>query len=512
MVTWEEERLEQRLDEIATRAEQDVPRLDVQPGGRQIRGGSPAAKAGSGNTCDPIAGLDAVLSHVDPGDLPVQGPARPPRHPGLPGQPAQHPPAPRRRPRPARHVQDDRPRLAGDEDPAGAVQGRRGPRVRHPLGRGLQRPARPDHRGRQGQAADHASTSTPRGASGWSTPRAGSRSRRRRTSSPRPSSSTASSTPTTSASSSARSSRSSARAGCWSITRARRSSRTSAGLENLKDWLREAERRRSASGPRSSACPRPRGSCCWACRAAARACAPRRLRASGSCRCCGSTSGGSSAAWSARARRTCAGRIQTAESVAPAILWIDEIDKAFAGTQGSAGSDGGTASRVFGTFLTWLPEKTAPVFVIATANDISHLPPELLRKGRFDEIFFVDLPDRAGAPRDLPHPPARSGDATRRGSTSTGSPARARASAAPRSRRRSSPALFDAFSQGGELDTEILGAGLAETVPLSRTMSEELNRLRNWAQGRARTSSGPLGVRGPGDVRIASQARVRSED
>ena len=97
--------------------------------------------------------------------------------------------------------------------------------------------------------------------------------------------------------------------------------------------------------------------------------------------------------------------IQTAESVAPAILWIDEIDKAFAGTQGSAGSDGGTASRVFGTFLTWLSEKTAPVFVIATANDISHLPPELLRKGRVDEIFFVDLPTEARAPRDLPHPP-----------------------------------------------------------------------------------------------------------
>ncbi len=84
--------------------------------------------------------------------------------------------------------------------------------------------------------------------------------------------------------------------------------------------------------------------------------------------------------------------IQTAESVAPAILWIDEIDKALAGSTSSAGSDGGTSSRVFGTLLTWLSEKTDPVFVIATANDISHLPPELLRKGRLDEIFFVDLP------------------------------------------------------------------------------------------------------------------------
>ena len=84
--------------------------------------------------------------------------------------------------------------------------------------------------------------------------------------------------------------------------------------------------------------------------------------------------------------------IAVAESVAPAILWIDEIDKALAGAASSSGSDGGTAARVFGTLLTWLSEKTSPVFVIATANDISHLPPELLRKGRLDEIFFVDLP------------------------------------------------------------------------------------------------------------------------
>src|SRR5512137_811156 len=84
--------------------------------------------------------------------------------------------------------------------------------------------------------------------------------------------------------------------------------------------------------------------------------------------------------------------ISVAESVAPAILWVDEIDKAFAGSQGSGATDGGTTARVFGTFLTWLSEKTAPVFVVATANDISQLPPELLRKGRFDEIFFVDLP------------------------------------------------------------------------------------------------------------------------
>jgi hypothetical protein len=85
--------------------------------------------------------------------------------------------------------------------------------------------------------------------------------------------------------------------------------------------------------------------------------------------------------------------IEVAESCAPAVLWIDELEKAIAPGGGSSDSDGGLSRRLFGSFLTWLQEKTAPVFVVATANDLSLLPPELLRKGRFDEIFFVDLPD-----------------------------------------------------------------------------------------------------------------------
>jgi AAA+ superfamily predicted ATPase len=183
--------------------------------------------------------------------------------------------------------------------------------------------------------------------------------------------------------------------------------------------------------------------------------------------------------------------IQTAESVAPAILWIDEIDKAFAGTQGSAGSDGGTSSRVFGTFLTWLSEKTVPVFVIATANDISQLPPELLRKGRVDEIFFVDLPTEAER-REIfrIHLTKRKRD-----------PARFDLDLLARLSDGFSGAeieeaiisgLYDAFSAGTDLDTGILQRGLTDSVPLSKTMSEELNRLRTWAHGRARPSSGPL--------------------
>ncbi len=190
--------------------------------------------------------------------------------------------------------------------------------------------------------------------------------------------------------------------------------------------------------------------------------------------------------------------IQTAESVAPAILWIDEIDKAFAGTQGSAGSDGGTASRVFGTFLTWLSEKTAPVFVIATANDISHLPPELLRKGRVDEIFFVDLPNEDERREifriHLAEAEARPGRVRPR----RAGPAERRASAAPRSRRRSSPGC----TTPSAADTRPRhGRSCRRAWPRPcrsrETMSEELNRLRTWAQGRARPASGAIAPSAP---------------
>lgn len=181
--------------------------------------------------------------------------------------------------------------------------------------------------------------------------------------------------------------------------------------------------------------------------------------------------------------------IQTAESVAPAILWVDEIDKALAGSQSSAGSDGGTASRVFGTLLTWLSEKTAPVFVIATANDISSLPPELLRKGRLDEIFYVDLPtERERAEILKIHLQKRGRDASRFQLAELARVCDGFSGAEIEEAIIS--ALFDAFSQQQDLNTEIIKANLEETVPLSKTMSEELNRLRTWAVGRARLASG----------------------
>jgi ATP-dependent 26S proteasome regulatory subunit len=180
--------------------------------------------------------------------------------------------------------------------------------------------------------------------------------------------------------------------------------------------------------------------------------------------------------------------IAVAESVAPAILWVDEIDKAFAGSQGSGLTDGGTTARVFGTFLTWLSEKTAPVFVVATANDISQLPPELLRKGRLDEIFFVDLPDREERAEVFRIHVAKRGRDVAAFDLEALADASAQLSGAEIEESINS-ALYDAFYAGEELTTSHVLHALAQTVPLAKTMDEQIGRLRSWAEGRARHAS-----------------------
>lgn len=181
--------------------------------------------------------------------------------------------------------------------------------------------------------------------------------------------------------------------------------------------------------------------------------------------------------------------IQVAESVSPVVFWIDEIDKAFRGSRGSnAATDAGTSSRVFSTFLTWMSEKKHPVFVVATANDVTSLPPELLRKGRFDEIFFVDLPSGAErkailgihlAKRRL-DPKAFDLDALA---------AACEGFSGAEIEEAVIGSMFDAFYEKQPLTTDRLIAGLGQTVPLSKTMSEDVDTLRRWAQGRARPAT-----------------------
>jgi SpoVK/Ycf46/Vps4 family AAA+-type ATPase len=180
--------------------------------------------------------------------------------------------------------------------------------------------------------------------------------------------------------------------------------------------------------------------------------------------------------------------IKVAESVAPCILWVDEIEKAFAGTQSSAFSDAGTSARVFGTFLTWLQEKEAPVFVIATANNIHLLPPELLRKGRLDDIFFVDLPTRAERVtvfaihiRRRGRDPAKF-DFDKLAAASEGF-------SGAEIEQAVISALFDVFEAKGDLTTGAVLNSIGSTVPLSTTMKEDIDGLREWAEGRARRAS-----------------------
>ncbi len=177
--------------------------------------------------------------------------------------------------------------------------------------------------------------------------------------------------------------------------------------------------------------------------------------------------------------------IHTTEAIAPCVLWIDEIEKGFAGSSNSGSTDGGTSSRVFGSFLSWMQEKEKPVFVVATANDVSQLPPEFLRKGRFDEIFFVDLPDakeraniwdiviaRHGrCPTDF-DPVVLAGA----GESFTGAEIEA----------AFVDALHEAFAEDREPTMADIGEAIGRIVPLAQLMDGRIAALRHWATGRAR--------------------------
>jgi len=180
--------------------------------------------------------------------------------------------------------------------------------------------------------------------------------------------------------------------------------------------------------------------------------------------------------------------IRVAESVAPCVLWADELEKGFAGMGGGGVSDGGTTARVFATFLTWMQEKTKPVFLVSTANDVSSLPPELLRKGRFDEIFFIDLPGAAEREEILRiHLAKRKRDPKKFRVKAVAE--RAIGFSGAELEQVVIASLHAAFDAERELTANDLLKEADTQVPLSRMMSEEIDELRNWAQLRARPSA-----------------------
>jgi SpoVK/Ycf46/Vps4 family AAA+-type ATPase len=172
--------------------------------------------------------------------------------------------------------------------------------------------------------------------------------------------------------------------------------------------------------------------------------------------------------------------MDTAERLAPCVLFIDELEKAFA----SGGSeDGGVSQRVLGTFLAWLQDRKSDVFTVATANDVTRLPPEFLRKGRFDEVFFVDLPDAPARHAIFEiHLSRRGHDAAHHDLDSLVTATDGFSGAEIEQVIVS--ALYTAFADHDTLTTDILLAEVRATRPLSVVMAERVQSLRAWARGR----------------------------
>ena len=204
---------------------------------------------------------------------------------------------------------------------------------------------------------------------------------------------------------------------------------------------------------------------------------------------------------------------KVAEGLAPCVLWIDELEKVFAGTGAdSASVDAGVSSRMLGSFLGWMQDRKAPVFVAATSNNVNALPPELIRKGRFDELFFVDLPNQTERKQIL------SIQLTRRKKNLAEFDLEQVAQAAQGYSGAEidavvQTAMYASYSFNQPMTTQTLLDALAQTVPLSATRAEDIQALRNWAKARAVPASagagkaeGAVGVSGASDGRHARDA------
>ena len=180
--------------------------------------------------------------------------------------------------------------------------------------------------------------------------------------------------------------------------------------------------------------------------------------------------------------------IQTAEAVGRCVLWTDEIEKAFAGLASSGQTDSGVSARVFGAFITWMQEKKAPVFVVATCNNIDSLPPELLRKGRFDEIFYVNVPDPKEREEILKIHITKRGrdpkkfdlkDCVESSDGFSGAELEEAVIAG----------MYNAFSRGKELNDMFIHHAILTTTPLSKSRASDLAKMKDWALKSAQDAS-----------------------
>ncbi|HRJ78382.1 MAG TPA: AAA family ATPase [Planctomycetota bacterium] len=253
------------------------------------------------------------------------------------------------------------------------------------------------------------------------------------------------------------------------------------GLDRLKGWLKQRENALSAAA-REFGVPPPRGILLLGVQGAGKSLAAKATAASWGLPLLRLDPGALYDKYVGQTEKHLRQALATAEALAPVVLWIDEIEKAFASAAAQS-NDGGLSQRMFGTLLTWLQDQKHPIFVVATANDISALPPELMRKGRFDEIFFVDLPrPRAREAIFKVHLERR-----KRNASQFDLPSLAKASegfSGAEIEQAVVSGLYTAFAAGKELDTAILLQEIAQTRPLSVTMAERIATLRQWAAER----------------------------
>lgn len=259
------------------------------------------------------------------------------------------------------------------------------------------------------------------------------------------------------------------------------------GLDVLKDWLRA---RKAAFSPRARAfgLPAPKGAMLVGVPGCGKSLTAKAVASAWAMPLLRLDMGALKSKWVGESEGNIRKALQVAEAVSPCVLWLDEIEKALGGSTGPQG-DGGVAADALGAVLSWMQEREGSVFVVATANDVRSLPPELLRKGRFDEVFWVDLPtfDERKAILDatLKQYGRSLTDIANVAAVTTGFTGAELAALIP-------DALFKAFEENErELTTDDIKIAASSVVPLSKTASEKIEALRNWAKGRARYASTP---------------------
>ena len=256
-----------------------------------------------------------------------------------------------------------------------------------------------------------------------------------------------------------------------------------ADLKNLKEWLRKRRGALTAEGQRFGLVP-PKGIIITGVQGCGKSLAAKAVAGEWGLELAKLDAGALYDKYVGESEKRLRKSLEIAGQLAPVVLWIDEIEKGFAASGASADVDAGLSQRILATFLTWLQDRQSGVFVVATSNNLSALPPELLRKGRFDEIFFVDLPDAEGrAELFRIHLKRRGRDAAQFDLAALASACEGFSGAEIEQAIISG--LYSAFAQKQQLSTEVVLVELRGTKPLSVTRHEDIARLRAWAHDRA---------------------------